>query len=766
VTDALSFLSVFLTVAVVAMAAGCFYLWRALEEYRADVREFQKEVAGVSASDTFGHKLQTGNLKPELNDLGQVVNQLLDLMHASDAQSRRREELFKDLANVMPEVVLVHNDRVLFANHEAGKLLGVEPERLIGRAVTDLIRPAYRSRARKVIDKQLKTSGGSLRYELQLIDGAERARWAEANSMRMRYRGKPVLLTVARDISYRKSVEAALQRGRGQAQITLESLSEAIITTSPQGQIDYMNTAAESMTGMSRDDALGKPFSEVVKLVDEGDRRDLGDPAGRSLSLRKRVSMGRRALLMPAEGHAEVSIDATASPVLSPDGEISGAVVIMRDVGELRGLTREMSYQASHDALTGLVNRREFERQVNAGLDAVKAEGGNHILCYMDLDRFKAVNDTCGHLAGDNMLREVAGLLRDQVRDSDVVARLGGDEFAMLLVGCPLEKARQIAEDACSAVRNYRFVWQDRIFDIGISVGVVEINQQSSSLEDVLGAADSACYVAKQQGRGRVHIYSANEEKAARQRGEIHWLRKIQAALKDDCFELFAQPIISVAGRIPRGPAVEVLLRLNDEDEGQIGPGKFIAAAERYHLIGALDRWVVQATLASIANGSIRLPDERSVAINISGQTMADDEFLEFVVEALDHSQVDPAQICFDVTERAVLADLNHARRFIGVLHGIGCSFALDDFGSDIGSLASLNGLEIDFLKLDGLYTRNLAGDAVSQEVVSSVTRLSHAVGFKVIAEQVEDQASFDELRELGVNFIQGNYVEEPRALH
>jgi EAL domain-containing protein (putative c-di-GMP-specific phosphodiesterase class I) len=271
--------------------------------------------------------------------------------------------------------------------------------------------------------------------------------------------------------------------------------------------------------------------------------------------------------------------------------------------------------------------------------------------------------------------------------------------------------------------------------------------------------------VAKEQGRGRVHVYSAMDEAAARQRGEIHWLGRLQAALQSDSFELYTQPIISVAGRIPSGPAVEVLLRMHDAEEGLILPGEFIKAAERYHLIGKLDRWTLQATLDAVSSGVIRLPDERSVAINISGQTMVEEGFLEYVIECLDHSQVNPAQICFEVTEAAVLGDPEHAQRFIGVLHGMGCSFGLDDFGSDVGSLAGLQGLDIDFLKLDGVYTHNLSTNSVSQEVVSAVTRLSKAVGFKVIAEQVEDQPSFDTLRDLGVNFIQGNYVEEPKSL-
>jgi diguanylate cyclase (GGDEF)-like protein/PAS domain S-box-containing protein len=744
---------------------GCAYLWTVRGRYRDQLRDLQAEAEEVAVHSSFDRRIEDRPGQDEYNKLGGTLNQLFEALHAKDAQARQREQLFKKLANTMPEVILVHGEKIMFANREAGELLGMPPESLIGHDITDIIRPAYRSRVRKIMDEQLAGGRQAVRYELQLIDGEERARWAEATSTRMRYRGRPVILTVARDITYRKSVEATLGRGRQQAQITLESLGEGIITTDATGKIDYMNASAEKLTGMNRDQAAGQAVGDVVKLVDEGDGRDLGDPVSRCLAQRQRISMGRRALLMPVDGGAEVSIDATASPVTGPDDALTGAVIIMRDVGELRGLTREMSYQASHDALTGLINRREFERQMNGLLDSLRADNAHHALCYMDLDRFKVVNDTCGHMAGDNMLREVAALLRDHMRDSDVLARLGGDEFAVLLFGCPLDKARQIADDICAAIRGYRFVWQDKIFDIGISVGLVELNQKSGGLEDILSAADSACYVAKQRGRGQVHVYSATDEVAARQRGEIHWLSKLQSAIRDENFELYTQPIISVAGRILNGPAVEVLLRMNDPEDGIILPNEFIRAAERYQLIGTLDRWVVQAVLDAVASGAIRLPDSRSVAINLSGQTMAEDSFLDFVIECLDHSQVDPSQICFEVTEQAVLADLDHARRFIGVLHGMGCSFALDDFGSDIGSLASLQGLDIDFLKLDGVCTRDVTVDTVNQEVVSAVTRLSKAVGFKVIAEQVEDQPSFDGLRELGVNFIQGNYVEEPKAL-
>ncbi len=750
---------------LIGLAVFTVLMFRKRQDYKAKVRELAAELKNLAATTALDKRVELTADDPELVELAASVNTLLNVTETRSQKSARGEKLFSDLTNVMPEVVLIHDENILFANHEAGQLLGMPAEQLVGRKVTDLIRPAYRSTAEKIIKKQLQGKKKRARYEVQLIDGEERTRWVEATGMRIGFRGKLVLLTIARDISYRKSVEATLSQGRRQAQTTLESLGEGVITADTNGHIDYLNSSAEKMIGISREQALGQPFGEVVNLVDENDRRDLGDPISRCLEKRQNISLGRRALLMPHDGEAEVSVDANASPIMGPDDSVLGAVIIMRDVGELRGLAREMSYQASHDALTGLVNRREFERQVTLALNRAREDESQHVLCFLDLDRFKTVNDTVGHMAGDNMLREVASLIRQQVRDSDVVARLGGDEFGVLLQRCPLDKAQQITEDICTGVRNYRFNWQDRVFDIGVSVGVVEITHASTSLEDLLGAADSACYVAKQRGRGQVHVYSVRDEAGARQRGEIHWLRKLQHAIREEQFELYTQPIISVSGRVPSGPAVEVLLRMHDEEEGLIPPSQFIRAAERYQMMGQLDRWVVETTLASLGSGAIRLPDDRSVAINLSGQTMADGEFLDFVVNALDHSHVDPSSLCFEVAEGAILRDFEHARRFIDVLHGMGCYFSMDDFGSDIGSLSSVRGLSIDFLKLDGSYTRGLKTNAVNQEVVSSVTRLSRAVGFKVVAEQVEDQSSFDTLRDLGVNFIQGNYIEPPHSL-
>jgi len=754
-----------LALACLGFAVACWFFWRRLRRYHRQVETLHQDVVESAEASAFGQRVSLRGLPTELGKLGGTINLLFDALASKDEQTRQRESLFQDLANAVPDIVLVHRKRIVFANTVAAEPLGLAPEQFVGRPVTDLMRPAFRAMMRNAISARLAGEETDESIEFQLINGGERGIWVEAHSTLIDYRGQQAVLTVAQDITYRKSVEATLGRSKQQAQITLESIGEGVITSDTQGAIEYLNSAAEKLIGIDRRSVLGKRLGDIVNLVDEGDRRDLGDPIMRCLSDRRRVSMGSRALMVSHDGDAELSIELTASPIKSPDGSIAGVVVIMHDVSEMRGLAQQMSYQAAHDPLTGLINRREFERRLEHSLHSVRDEDTSHVLCYLDLDRFKAVNDTCGHMAGDNLLRELSAIIREQVRDSDFVARLGGDEFGMLLIGCPLRKARQIADDVIRSVRDYRFVWQDKIFTVGVSVGLVEIGRESGTIKEILSAADSACYVAKQRGRGQAHVYSAKDEASARQRGEIHWLGLLQSALKEDKFEIYSQPIISLSGKGQGGPAVEVLLRLRDDENNIVLPKQFIHAAERYQLMAAVDRWMVRATLAAIGQGAIRLPDGRSCSINISGQTLGEGTFLEFVVDCLDHSQVDPGQICFEVGENAIMADLEHARRFVGVLHGMGCRFGLDDFGRGIGSFSSLQDLAIDYLKIDGAYTSDLQDDSLNHQVVCAITRLSRTVGFKVIAEQVEEQEDFDALRKVGVDYVQGYYVQRPRKL-
>ncbi len=753
-----------LTVALSVALITLLMIWLRKRRLVRRLDSLNDELHSVSADASVGRRLQLAD-EDDLGELATTINRLFDAIGERDEEIQDKDKLFAEFARTLPEVVLVHDERILLANDSAANLVGLKPDQIEGRDVADLVKPAYRALFRKTMADRLAGESAPRRLEIQLIDGAERGLWVEAQSSIIEYRGNQAILTIARDVSYRKSLEVSLSRSKRQAQYTLESISEGVITTDNQGRIDYLNRAAESMTGANRDNAAGHKIGELFSLIDEADRRPLGDPVERCLSMRRRVNMGRRALLVSGDGEHEHSVEITASPVRGPGNSISGTVVVFHDVSEIRGLTRQMSYQATHDALTGLINRREFERRLQEALDSAHAEEGVHIIFYMDLDRFKAVNDSCGHLAGDNMLREVAALIKDQVRDSDFVGRLGGDEFGTLLIGCPLDKARQIATDICNAVADYRFVWQDKIFNIGISIGLVEITHASAALQDIMSAADSACYVAKQRGRGQVHVYSARDEAIARERGDIQWLRQLQEALHESKFELAVQPILATGTANGTGPAVEVLIRMPDEHGRHANSADFLRSAERYQLMPQIDRWVVNATLAAISSGEIKLASNRSCAINISGQTLGDEEFLSFVVDTLDHSGVSPSSICFEVTESAISSNLQHAQRFIEVLNGIGCEFALDDFGSGLGSFASLKSLPIDYLKIDGLYTRNLASDQVNQEMVAAMIKLARTMEFRVVAEQVEEQEDFDWLRDMGIDFVQGNFVDPPATL-
>ena len=708
---------------------------------------------------TRGGRLAGRSDDPLTDRVRDAVNSLLE----RSAKVAAPEVLFDELLHSVRDAVVVSRETVVVANERFAQLLGVSPEALVGRPLAALVTDEYTELVADHVQRALTGIIAPDRFEVEVSDPHGQVTRLELTGRTITYAGAPAVLYAAVEMLSRSAVAHTV--GRGRAHATIESLSAGVVTTDALGRVDYLNRAAEHLLGQVLEDVAGHSFAEVASIVDEPERKPIADPVHQCLASGAPVSLGRRTLVLSRADNVEHSIDVSVAPIRDESDQLTGAVVLMQDVTEQRGLARQMSYQASHDALTGLVNRREFERRLLESIDTARSGSHTHVLCYLDLDRFKAVNDTSGHAAGDNMLREVAALLNDAVRDSDTVARIGGDEFALLLVGCPIEKANQIADDVVSAVRDYRFVWKDKIFSIGVSVGLVEVGRESGSMEDVMSAADSACYVAKSTGAGRVHVYSARDEAVARHRGEIHWLQKLQQALRDDRFVLYTQPIQASDSANDRGPALEVLVRMVDEHGKIIQPSEFLKAAERYRLMSLVDRWVVQTALAALGRGGLRISSGRSVSINISGQTLGDAHFLEFVVDCLDRTSVSPGQVCFEVTEASVIANLDHARRFIGVLHGMGCQFALDDFGSGLGSFSNLKHLEMDYLKIDGTYMRNLSRDSVNQAMVQAMIKLARTLHFKVIGEQVEDQQTLDAARLLGVDYMQGYIIARPEPM-
>ena len=751
-----------LTAAVLALGVVILFAWQRRQD-RA-VNEFAAQLSHLTRESGSSSRIRLDGKPQALEQLGSAVNHLLDSLEQRGARLSDRELLFQRLVETVHDAVLVHRDRIMFANSRFLALLNLGGAEVVGRPLTDFVGPEYVELVENNLRRRLAGEPAAERYEVELISAQAQVTRVELSSTVIDSAGEPALLLTVLEML--PETMPATSAARPRAMVTLDSMGESVITVDAEGRIDYINHAAEVLLGQRFDQVMGKSFSEVASLVDETDRRSLGDPVRKALTTGGRVTMGRRAVLVPANAGTERSVEISVTPLRFDGKDIVGLVLVLHDTSELRGLTRQMTYQASHDALTGLVNRREFERRLQEAMDSAQTGNVAHALCYLDLDRFKVVNDTCGHTAGDNMLREVASLIKEAVRDSDTVGRIGGDEFALLLVGCPLEKARQIADDVVHSVNDYRFVWKDKIFNIGVSIGLVEIGAGSGAIEDIMSAADSACYVAKKQGGLHVHVYSAREEASARHSGEIHWLQKLQGALRDNKFELYYQPIVHARADGVRGPALEVFVRLEGENGSpSVPPAEFIRAAERYRLMPHIDRWVVQAVLSALGRGGMKLPPGRSVAINIAGQTLGDSDFLEFVVDCLDNTGANPEDICFEVTESSVVANLDHAQRFIAVLHGMGCEFALDDFGSGLSSFSTLRTLPMDYLKIDGSFIKNLAGDSVNQAMVAAMIELSRSLNFRVVAEQVEDQVSLDTVVGMGIDFVQGFIVGRPQPL-
>jgi diguanylate cyclase (GGDEF)-like protein/PAS domain S-box-containing protein len=570
---------------------------------------------------------------------------------------------------------------------------------------------------------------------------------------------------IAVDITERKRVEEALHRETERAQVTLASIGDGVIRTDAEGLIDYLNPVAEKLTGWSPERALGRPVSEVFRVIDELTRKPLSDPIRRALDEKRVVESPGHILLLSADGK-EYSVRDSAAPIHDRHGAPLGAVLVFKDVTQLRGMEREMIYLASHDPLTGLINRREFEVRLKRAIRGARAERRHHVLLYLDLDEFKVVNDTCGHLVGDEMLKQITALLRSRVRRSDILARLGGDEFGVLLEDCPLDHARQIAEEMRRTVREFRFCWRDQIFEVGVSIGLVPINSDSGDLAQVLSAADAACYVAKDSGRNRVHEYEMDDTLVAERYGEMQWIHRIHRAFEDRRFRLFYQLIQPISSEAGRDLLCEVFIRMLDRGGKVIEPSAFIAAAERYHLIGSLDRWVVRTAFGALAEAQHR-EGSRPVlfAINLSGQSLSEESFLSFVMEELEKTKVDPRRICFEITETAAISKLDSAMRFISAFKAKGCRFILDDFGSGLSSFAYLRDLQVDFLKIDGEFVKDMMDDRVKRAMVESINQVGHVMGIQTIAEWVENRQTLEALKELGIDYAQGFWLCRPQPL-
>ena len=571
------------------------------------------------------------------------------------------------------------------------------------------------------------------------------------------------LIGVELDITERKLYEEALFREKESAQITLQSIGDGVITCDEHGRVEYLNPVAEELTGWRLEDSLGRTIDEIFRAFHEETCEPLENPLAVAVRRIRSIKSVRPMLLIRKDGN-ELYIESTASPIRDGTGTVTGGVLVFHDVSESRELNRRLSYHASHDVLTGLVNRREFETRLERALKSAKARETSYALCYIDLDQFKIVNDTCGHSAGDALLGQVGALLKSKVRWRDTLARLGGDEFGVLLESCSLEEALRTAESLREAIRNFRYTWEDRSFRLGCSIGVVPITAENEDVASVLSAADSACGAAKESGRNRVHCFEENDIDLMRRRREMQWAARINNALEESRFELFRMTILPLQ-KEDAGEHFELLLRMRDESGKIVAPDQFIAAAERYGITPSIDRWVIDSAFRWLVSEADERKRLAMCSINLSGQSLGDDKFLPYVIEQFHRSGIDGSKICFEITETAAIANFSQASRFIQALKELGCKFALDDFGTGLSSFGYLKHFPVDFLKIDGSFVKGVLHDPIDREMVRSINEIGHLTGKQTIAEWAENAEIIEVLRGLGVDYAQGYGVSQPQRV-
>ncbi len=602
-------------------------------------------------------------------------------------------------------------------------------------------------------------------YRIITAQGEEKWVWEQGRAIFEEDGDFSALEGFITDITEQKQSQLALWEVKEKALVTLSSIGDAVITTDPDGVIDYMNPVAEKLIGCSLQAAAGKCVTDICQILNEQTRIPLDSLPEQPLSGRQQPGAQAHAILLNRDGQ-EYTVEMTVSPICGQDREVNGIVTVFRDVSDARTLQRHLVHQATHDSLTGLVNRYEFEERLRQLLTDANENGTQHALCYVDLDQFKVVNDTCGHTAGDTLLSNLAVVLRATIRSGDTLARLGGDEFGVLLANCHPEDALDKAAALLSTIQEFRFNWHEERFTVGASIGVVPVDAGSRDKAALMSAADAACYAAKDGGRNRVHYYHTEDEDLAQRQGEMQWVARIHDAMEHNRFELFYQTIQPVTpGRGNSGKHFELLIRMRDAEGQLIPPGAFLPAAERYNLMPIIDRWVIDTAFDWLECHPDAVHELGHCAINLSGPTLSDEHFLEYLVGKFSRTTVPADKICFEITETAAISNLVKATHFINTLRKLGCAFSLDDFGSGMSSFAYLRSLPVDFLKIEGMFVRDILDDPIDFAMVKSINEMGHAMGKQTIAEFVENEAILDKLREIGVDFAQGYGIARPEPL-
>ena len=568
-----------------------------------------------------------------------------------------------------------------------------------------------------------------------------------------------LLVRTLRYATERTHTVLALKASEAKYRELYENVIAGVFQTTPDGRFLAGNPALVRMLGYeSEEEILELDIGRDVFMYPEDRKNWVNNIEGEGEIRNAELTLKRK------DGSKIVVLENSRS-IRDDKGRTLYYEGTLTDITEAHELSKQLSYEASHDALTGLVNRREFELRLQNALERSQVDKSVHALCYLDLDQFKIINDTCGHIAGDELLRQLAEMLQSKVRTGDQLARLGGDEFGVLLLNCPLEHASRVATVLLRAIDDFQFVWGRNSFSVGVSIGLVPVSSDFKRITEVMSAADAACYAAKDQGRNRIHIYQADDTILAKRHGEMQWVSRVKRALEEERFTLYCQPIVPVAKRSKGASYYEVLLRMFDTKGRTVPPGAFMPAVERYNLVTRMDDWVIKTALNWMASHQDLMKKISMCFINLSGDSVSDTEFVDRVNKQFDVSGVPPDKICFEITETAAIANFSSTNRIIRALKGMGCQFALDDFGSGMSSFAYLKNLPVDFVKIDGIFVRDITNDPIDFEMVRSINDIGHVMGKQTIAEHVEHPDILEKLKEIQIDFAQGFAVGRPRPI-
>src|SRR5438105_4118408 len=684
---------------------------------------------------------------------------------------RMQDKRFRQMLDAAPDAMVVVDQAgtVVALNREAERLFGWTDAELVGEPSSRLIPQRFQQVYEALSISDAESPGTPPKRAPVRIVARRRGGSAFPVDIHRSPLGPSedaLFLVTIRDLTEWRDVQESLFRQKEQAIVALASIAEAVITTDVAESITFLNRTAERLLGWRTTEALGQPVDTVLTLISDATRQPMESIPARCLREGRPVDLADGVLLLRRDG-TEVPIGDSAAPLRDRHGTATGVVLVLHDVTERRRVARKLSHEATHDALTGLVGRKEFEERLARVLAEAAAGVVEHALCYLDLDRFKVVNDTCGHEAGDDLLRKIGSLLGGRLRSRDTLARLGGDEFGVLLEYCSLTKAEEIAGKLERAIEEFRYVWGERSFSLGVSIGVVAITAASGRTVDVLRAADQACYAAKDAGGNRVHVAQPEAAPGLQQQVESRRIMRLTRAVDEGQFQLYAQAIVPLAPELPARPRCEILLRLPDERGGVESADAFLPQAERHRLMPAIDRWVVRQTVSVLGqwhryHPAFELP---LCSINLSVSSLDDPDLVPAVREYLTQHRLPPEALCFEITEAAALGNFAQLVRLIAEVRATGCGVGLDNFGNSVASFAHLKALSVDYVKIGGHYVRGVADDPVYGTLVRAVNEIGRIMGITTIAEEVESETVLQKLRALGVEYAQGLAVAPPAPL-